>query len=183
MKGWNRPTTTVLISVFPSDWGWIGTAVSPAGLAGIVLPQPTEDAAWTKLRSAWPEDLRREGDPPGDLRKRLLDYLAGMPVDFSDLPLDLPNAPSFRLRVWEACARIQYGETRSYRDMAREVGSPGAFRAVGGAMAANPIPIVIPCHRVVGSSGGLVGFGGGLDQKMRMLDMESRTRTRETQAG
>jgi methylated-DNA-[protein]-cysteine S-methyltransferase len=164
----------ILLSVFRSDWGWLGMAVSRRGLAGLTLPQPSEDAAWDRLYSAWPQGFPEEGPGWPELQQRLLDYLAGKPTDFSDIPLDLPDGPPFWRRVWEACARIPYGETRSYADLAREVGSPTAFRAVGGAMAANPIPIVIPCHRVVGSGGGLTGFGGGLGLKRRLLEMEAR---------
>ena len=166
---------TVIISVFPTTWGWVGMAISRRGLAGLVLPQATEDAAWSRLHLDWPEGVPEEGDPWPEMRQRLVDYLEGKPVDFSDVPLDLPDGPPFWRRVWEACARIPYGATRSYAELAQEVGSPRAFRAVGGAMAANPIPIVIPCHRVVGSDGGLVGFGGGLGQKMRLLEMEKAT--------
>ena len=166
----------VVLSVFPSDWGWIGLAVSGRGLAGLTLPQMSEADAWDRLYSGWPDGVVEQADPWPELRRRLLSYLAGEPVDFSDIPLDLPERPSFWRRVWDACARIPYGERRSYADLAREVGSPRASRAVGGAMAANPIPIVIPCHRVVGSNGQLVGFGGGLAQKKRMLDMEASNR-------
>jgi len=164
------------LSVFPSTWGWLGLAISGRGLAGLILPQQSEADAWNRLYSSWPDGVVEETDPWPDLRQRLLGYLAGKPVDFSDIPLDLPETPPFWRRVWESCARIPYGERRSYADLAREAGSPRAFRAVGGAMAANPIPIIIPCHRVVGSNGQLVGFGGGLAQKKRLLDMESRSR-------
>jgi methylated-DNA-[protein]-cysteine S-methyltransferase len=165
----------VSLSVFPSGWGWIGMAMSERGLAGLTLPLATEEAAWSRLRAGWPDGAPSTSDRATELRLRLLDYLAGTPVDFSDVPLDLPVRPPFWRRVWEACARIPYGETRSYAELARELGAPGAFRAVGGAMAANPIPLVIPCHRVLGSNGSLVGFGGGLDQKRRMLQMEAGT--------
>ena len=161
------------LSVFHSDWGWIGMAVSPEGLAGLTLPRESEQAVWDALRSDWPGGIQCGDELWPELRERLLRYLAGEQVSFEDIPLDLPAGPSFWKRTWESCARIPYGETRSYAELARETGSPRAFRAVGGAMAANPIPIVIPCHRVVGSKGALVGFGGGLDQKQRLLQMES----------
>ncbi len=164
----------ILLSVFCSEWGWLGMAVSDRGLAGLILPQPTEEAAWSALRSGWPEGAPASHDLWPHLRGKLLNYLAGRPVEFSDIPLDLPERPPFFRRVWEACARIPYGETRSYADLAREAGSPRACRAVGGAMAANPVPIVVPCHRVIGRDGSLTGFGGGLEQKKRMLEMEAR---------
>jgi O-6-methylguanine DNA methyltransferase len=164
---------SVTISVFPSSWGWVGIARSRKGLAGITLPRPTEADAWSLLQGEHPDGERVDSDQWPEVRQKLLDYLDGNPCDFSDIPLDLPDGPPFWRAVWDACARIPYGETRSYADLAREAGSPRAFRAVGGAMAANPLPIIVPCHRVVGSGGSLVGFGGGLPQKKRMLEMEA----------
>ncbi len=162
------------LSVFSCSWGWLGMAVSQQGLMGLTLPQPTEVAAWDRLYSAWPQGFPQDGSVWPELQQRLVGYLNGEPSDFSDVPLDLPDGPPFWRRVWELCATIPYGETRSYADLAREAGSPRAFRAVGGAMAANPIPVVIPCHRVIGAGGNLTGFGGGLEQKKRLLEMEAR---------
>jgi O-6-methylguanine DNA methyltransferase len=169
----------VTLSVFPSSWGWVGIAISEKGLAGITLPRPTEEASWSLLRTEHPGATRSQGDEWAEVRQRLLDYLEGKCADFSNIPLDLPDGPPFHRKVWEACARIPYGETRSYAQLAAEAGSPRAFRAVGSAMASNPIPIIVPCHRVVGSNGSLVGFGGGLPQKKRMLEMESQARREE----
>ena len=163
----------VTLSVFSSSWGWLGLAVSEKGLAGVILPQPTEQTAWERLDAEHPGGTRADRETWPEVRAQLLQYLEGKRPDFSDIPLDLPDRPPFWRKVWEACARIPYGETRSYAQLAAEVGSPRAFRAVGGAMAANPIPIIVPCHRVVGSNGSLVGFGGGLPQKKRMLQMEA----------
>jgi len=163
----------MMLSVFPSSWGWLGLAVSERRLAGVILPQPNEQTAWERLHAEHPGGTRVDGDPWPEVRTKLLKYLEGDLPDFSDVPLDLPDSPPFWRKVWEACARIPYGETRSYAELAAEAGSPRASRAVGGAMAANPIPIIVPCHRVVGSNGSLVGFGGGLPQKKRMLEMEA----------
>jgi len=99
-----------------------------------------------------------------------------------DEPLDLSGATAFQRRVWLAVRDIPYGETRSYGQIARQVGSPGAARAVGRAMATNPVPIVVPCHRVIGSDGNLRGFGGGLDLKHRLLEMEGALKGRENNA-
>lgn len=161
------------LSVFSSDWGWVGLAVSRRGLVGLTLPQASEESAWSRLYSGWPDGVPQESSAWPELQVRLLDYLAGKPVSFTDIQLDLPGGPPFWKKVWQLCAAIPFGKTVSYKELAQEAEAPRAFRAVGGAMAANPIPIVIPCHRVVGSNGGLVGFGGGLDQKKRMLEMES----------
>jgi len=102
--------------------------------------------------------------------RQLEAYFAGRLTTFS-LPLE-PSGTPFQLTVWSALRQIPYGETCSYRELAAAVGRPAAVRAVGAANGRNPIPIVIPCHRVIGSDGRLVGFGGGLDVKRKLLDLE-----------
>jgi methylated-DNA-[protein]-cysteine S-methyltransferase len=89
-----------------------------------------------------------------------------------DLPLH-PRGTDFQLRVWKALEEIPYGETRSYSEIARSIGSPDAVRAVGAANGRNPLPIVVPCHRVIGANGSLTGFGGGLPLKKLLLELES----------
>jgi methylated-DNA-[protein]-cysteine S-methyltransferase len=101
----------------------------------------------------------------------LLEYCAGTRTAFTFRLA--PAGTPFRRRVWEALRRIPYGETRTYGEIAAAVGKPGAARAVGTANHHNPIPVVIPCHRVVGSGGRLCGFGGGLDLKRRLLELEA----------
>jgi len=91
------------------------------------------------------------------------------------MPLDLHGSP-FQVKVWQALRRIPFGETRSYADIARALGRPKAFRAVGTASRTNPLCIVVPCHRVIGSDGDLCGFGGGLKLKRQLLDHEKRQR-------
>lgn len=107
----------------------------------------------------------------GEVRRQLDEYFAGERKRF-ELRL-APRGTAFQLAVWNTLQEIEYGETRSYSDIARIIGRPAAVRAVGAANGANPIPIVIPCHRVIGSSGSLTGFGGGLDLKRRLLDFEA----------
>ncbi|MGA2273670.1 MAG: methylated-DNA--[protein]-cysteine S-methyltransferase [Bryobacteraceae bacterium] len=102
--------------------------------------------------------------------RQLRAYFAGQLRHF-ELPLDLAGT-EFQRRVWLELTRIPYGETRSYQEMARAIGAPKAVRAVGAANGANPIAIVVPCHRVVGASGKLVGYGGGLPLKRRLLTLE-----------
>lgn len=109
----------------------------------------------------------------GELKEaadQLAEYFAGRRKSF-DLPLD-PTGTPFQQGVWDALAEIPYGTTRSYTDIAEQVGSPGAVRAVGAANGANPLPIIIPCHRVIGSDGRLVGYGGGMDRKVSLLRHE-----------
>jgi methylated-DNA-[protein]-cysteine S-methyltransferase len=102
--------------------------------------------------------------------RQLTEYFAGSRREF-DLPLD-PQGTEFQRRVLDQLRAIPYGETRSYRDIAIAIGNPRAVRAVGGANGSNPLPIVIPCHRVIGSGGDLTGFGGGMDTKRYLLDLE-----------
>ncbi|MFW5867590.1 MAG: methylated-DNA--[protein]-cysteine S-methyltransferase [Armatimonadota bacterium] len=89
-----------------------------------------------------------------------------------DLPVALEGVTEFGARVLRACAEIPWGETRSYGEIARAAGSPRASRAVGQALGRNPIPIIVPCHRVIGADGSLVGFGSGLTMKRRLLELE-----------
>jgi len=102
--------------------------------------------------------------------RQLRAYFAGERHSFA-LPLR-PAGTEFEVEVWEELRRIPYGETLSYGELADRVGNPGAARAVGRANACNPIPIIVPCHRVIGADGSLTGFGGGLDTKRRLLDLE-----------
>ncbi|MEM8766002.1 MAG: methylated-DNA--[protein]-cysteine S-methyltransferase [Pseudomonadota bacterium] len=114
----------------------------------------------------------RFDEPFRRVKAQLGEYFAGERRVFE---LDLaPEATPFQADVLTALQGIPYGETRSYLDIANELGKPNAVRAVGGANGANPIPIVIPCHRVIGSNGSLTGFGGGLDTKRFLLDLERR---------
>ena len=102
--------------------------------------------------------------------RQLADYFAGKRRDF-DLPL-APRGTEFQQRVWQELQRIPYGQTLSYGEIARRIGRPTAVRAVGAANGKNPIPIVIPCHRVIGRDGSLTGFGGGIDIKKQLLTLE-----------
>jgi methylated-DNA-[protein]-cysteine S-methyltransferase len=104
-------------------------------------------------------------------RRQLAEYFAGERTEF-DLELELGGTP-FQQRVWNALREIPYGETRSYGEQAKRIGSPEAVRAVGHANGQNPIAIVVPCHRVIGANGSLTGFGGGLQNKRRLLDLEA----------
>ncbi len=105
-----------------------------------------------------------------DAVAQLFEYFSGSRRQF-DLPLDL-RGTAFQLAVWEKLLGVPYGETISYGELALEIGKPTAARAVGAAVGANPIPIIVPCHRVIGKTGELVGFGGGLDLKRRLLALE-----------
>ncbi len=142
---------------------------SEAGLRLLVLPGP------------YPQEIQRAVSQTGavvdrsffgDLEDRLKSYLAGRPVSFDDVKLDLSGTADFHRRVWRETRSIRYGQTRSYQWLAQQAGSPRGARAVGRAMAANAVPIIIPCHRVITSQGKLGGFGGGLDLKRHLLGIE-----------
>jgi methylated-DNA-[protein]-cysteine S-methyltransferase len=160
------------ITTCQTAFGWVGVAWSVQGLVAITLPKPAEAEAFSQLPQPsesvlnLPQDL----DIPALLVK-LRRYFEGEPVTF-DEPLDPSIGTEFLRRVWALTLDIPRGQTRTYSQIARIAGSPGAARAVGQAMARNPWPIIVPCHRVLGSDGTLTGFGGGVDMKRRMLQME-----------
>jgi methylated-DNA-[protein]-cysteine S-methyltransferase len=110
-----------------------------------------------------------------EAERQLNEYFAGARTEF-DLPLE-PRGSEFQTRVWCALREIPFGETRSYLDLAQMIGAPKACRAVGAANGKNPLPIVIPCHRVIGKDGTLTGFGGGLENKATLLALEARGAT------
>ncbi len=118
------------------------------------------------------EPRGREAEPFKTAADQLDAYFAGVLTRF-DLPL-APVGSEFRQRVWAALQEIPYGQTESYGELAERIGSPGGARAVGLANGKNPIGIIIPCHRVVGADGSLTGYGGGLDRKKQLLDLEAR---------
>ncbi len=116
------------------------------------------------------EFVRNESKVAG-LMKQMRDYLAGKRTAF-EVDLELSWVTPFQREVLLACFAVPRGQVATYADLARQVGSPNAARAVGNTMRTNPIPIVIPCHRIVGSNGSLTGFGGGLDMKAQLLQLE-----------
>ena len=156
--------------VVDSPVGELLVAASDRGLASIWF-DPDPDADLERLaRIAGPRVLR--SPRAVDVARRELDeYFAGRRRAF-DLPLDLRALPPFTVAVLRELARVPYGETTTYGALAERVGRPRAARAVGTVMNRNRIPIVLPCHRVVGSSGDLVGYAGGLDRKVRLLELE-----------
>jgi methylated-DNA-[protein]-cysteine S-methyltransferase len=153
-----------------TDLGWIGVVVSPAGLRAMTLPHESRDDALREVLAVGAREEAPESELNG-LAERLRRYARGEAVTFPEA-LDFHGVSPFRHAVWQATRDIHRGETCSYADLAARVGRPGAARAVGQAMARNPWPIVIPCHRVVASDGGLGGYGGGLDMKERLLRLE-----------
>ena len=132
----------------------------------------SERAFLKELKSLIPGEILRDDRKNGKAISQIKGYLMGKLKRF-DCSLDLRGTP-FQRKVWTALAKIPHGSTRSYRDIARSIGHPKAFRAVGNANGSNPIPIILPCHRVIESNGGLGGFGHGVKVKQQLLDFEKR---------
>lgn len=153
--------------------GYVGFVASDRGLRRVYLPQRTADQLKRTIRKDAPgvsEDPRLLPRLAAGLQR----YFAGRPVNFN-VKLDWTDRSEFDADVYHACRRIPYGRTRSYRQLAEQVGRPGAARAVGNAMRTNSCPIVVPCHRVLKSDGSLGGFSGpdGINTKRRLLRMEA----------
>jgi methylated-DNA-[protein]-cysteine S-methyltransferase len=174
----DRGESGIGVEVCNVGWGWVGIAWSERGLVKVTLPQPAEAEALEQLPQPSP-GCQPSGLDVAALVDKLRRYFAGEVVVF-DEPLDPALGTAFQRRVWALTRAIPRGKTRSYGELGLEAGSPGAARAVGQAMARNPWPVVVPCHRVVGSDGSLTGFGGGLAMKERMLLMEGAPQRRET---
>ncbi len=150
----------------PTPIGRLTLVASEKGLTHILFDK--EEPADADLPSDLPTD---DGDATLDqAAAQLEEYFAGTRRDF-DVPLDLAGT-DFQQQAWRALADVPYGETATYGAQAKRIGRPGAFRAVGAANGQNPVPIVLPCHRIIGADGSLTGFGGGLDVKQRLLDHE-----------
>jgi methylated-DNA-[protein]-cysteine S-methyltransferase len=153
------------------------TMESPVGTLQLVAEE-------LGLRTVWFVRGRKEEKPEAewkedpaffvDVMRQLNAYFAGELREF-EIPL-LMRGTEFQKRVWKALLAIPYGATMSYGELAKKIGEPKAVRAVGAANGQNPIPIIVPCHRVIGSDGSLTGFGGGLENKKKLLELESRQR-------
>lgn len=156
-------------------WGWIGLVASERGLRLLTLPRAERAAALAALRQHYPDAPETDEDPfLHEAARQVCEYLAAGRREFA-LQLDLRGHTAFALAVWAAAAKIAYGQTRTYRWIAGQAGAggQGIYQAVGAALGANPVPLVIPCHRVVGSDGGLTGYAGGVEMKARLLALES----------
>ncbi len=185
--------------------GWLAFCVTRCGLASVRVGYANLEAAISavggigraasrigtrppaaekKLPGRLVETLHWVGDSrdsePPEIASRWLErlslYLESKIVDFGDFPLDFRQATPFQIEVWRGCRTIEFGETMSYSQLAERIGKPSAARAVGRALAANPIPLIVPCHRVLAANGDLCGYSGygGLDLKRRLLELEQR---------
>jgi methylated-DNA-[protein]-cysteine S-methyltransferase len=163
-------TNTLTAAVTETAMGWAGVALADEAIRYATLFHRTEAACRGELRSvgALPGDHPRAAEA----RRLLVDYAEGRPAAIEDFPVELPHCSELQRKTWLALREIPRGETRSYGWLARHVGEAHAPRAIGAAVGANPIPLWLPCHRVVASDGSLHGFGGGLAMKSALLELE-----------
>ena len=166
--------TALTYTTFETATGWVGIVDSPKGIMRITTGQASSRDALNAL-GAKANGAAYSPNEFQDITERFQKYFRGEPVSFPD-EIDLSDATPFQRRIWQAARTIPYGETRSYGWVARQAGNPKAARAVGQAMNRNPLSILMPCHRVVASDGGIGGFGGGIEMKQRLLRMEGVTR-------
>ncbi len=161
-------------SLWHSPLGWIGLAASARGMVAITVPHSTRRAAREDLRSRM-ETGAQEGENVHirTARVQLERYFKRDPrADFMRVQLDVQWGTPFERGVWQLLRQIPYGQTRTYGELARAIGRPHAARAVGQCNARNPWAIIVPCHRVVGAQADLTGYGGGLDLKRQLLELE-----------
>ncbi|HIE5514215.1 methylated-DNA--[protein]-cysteine S-methyltransferase [Stenotrophomonas sp. C4297] len=156
---------TLLFDRFDSPIGVLTIAGDERGLSHVLFPENRHPARGR-------DDWHYAPDALPEAREQLLQFLHGERSSF-DLEL-APRGTPFQLRVWQALALIPFGQTWSYLQLAQHLDQPSATRAVGAANGRNPLPIILPCHRVIGSNGALTGFGGGLETKAALLRLEQR---------
>jgi methylated-DNA-[protein]-cysteine S-methyltransferase len=189
-------------AIFVTPLGWVGVAASERGIRRVVLPKKDRvevEQEFAEFSSAGDECENANHPqspffiggglevPPlakgsverilAEALKLLKMYFSGARVSF-DLPLDMRYYTCFQQAVWKTTAEISYGETQSYAWIAKRVKNPKAARAVGQAMGANPIPIIVPCHRVISSAGKLGGFSAGVGMKKQLLELETKAKDR-----
>lgn len=162
--------------IFDSVMGWVGISGSAQGLLQVILPQCSVQEV-RKLLGASIDYAIWSPHTFQDLMERLRLYFSGQRTAFPD-ELDLYRATAFQGEVWEITRLIPYGETRSYAWVAEQIRKPKAMRAVGQALARNPLPIIVPCHRVVAGNGTLGGYSGGVEMKKHFLCLEASANVR-----
>ena len=162
-------------ALFDTAIGRCGIAWSGQGIVGVQLPETSDRRTRARLLRRFPD--MQEGQPPPEVERAIggiVTLLEGQPSDLSAIALDMDGVPPFQRRVYEVARAIAPGATRSYGDIAGQLGEPGAARDVGEALGQNPFPIIVPCHRVLAAGGKLGGFSanGGMATKLRLLSIE-----------
>jgi methylated-DNA-[protein]-cysteine S-methyltransferase len=162
-------------TLFETAIGWCAIAWGPRGVLGVQLPETDEAATRARLQRRFPD--ARETSPQADVQGAILQIvhlLRGQAEDLAPIKLDMEGVAAFDVRVYAIARAIPPGQTRTYGEIARELGLPDQAREVGQALGKNPFPIIVPCHRVLGADGKAGGFSapGGIDTKLRMLSIE-----------
>ncbi len=163
-------------AIFLTAWGWAGFLADQKGLLIFILPEERkEDVLFRIEKELKYNNLSEDNRGWENLIQKVKEYYTGKKVDFTDSRLNLDNYTNFQKKVLQTVKKIPYGEIRSYKETAESAGYPRACRAVGNTMRNNPLPLIIPCHRVIKSDGGLGGFSGkeGIALKKKMIDFES----------
>lgn len=160
-------------TIFKTQWGWFGLLGSERGLVRTCLPVAHKEAVQCRLLSDAPTALWSKR-AFSVLKDEIIDYYGGLPVDFSNVEVQLEGFSGFQQHALKTLQTVTHGITISYGQLARLAGNPKAARAIGTAMASNPLPLIIPCHRVIKSDGtlGMFSAPGGIETKKRMLDLE-----------
>lgn len=166
-------------AIFPTDLGWFGIVGANHTVARLLVGHVSADEVRQAIHASFVPETAAEDlvecDWWPELRRRLENYSRGETVAFDDCLVAAPQRTEFQRRVQDLTRRIPYGQTVTYAQLAERAGAPGAARAVGNAMARNPVPIIVPCHRVVAAGGRLGGYSApqGVSLKRRLLEMES----------
>jgi methylated-DNA-[protein]-cysteine S-methyltransferase len=164
-------------ALFDTAVGTVGITWSETGVLGVQLPERAADATRARLLRAHPEAEESTGSLPPEIVRAIdgmTGLLSGDRDDLRDVPVDLDGVPEFNRRVYDIARRIDPGDTMTYGEIAAQLGSPHDSRAVGQALGHNPVPLIVPCHRVLAAGGKLGGFSarGGVTTKLRLLDIE-----------
>lgn len=169
-----RPDGAVRWHGFESRFGTTRVAATDRGLARVSWKDEGDGAFVEDLEDGFPgAPVVPDPEGLGEVERQLSEYFTG-DRDAFDLPVDLEQVSDFDRRVLRAAAGLDFGEVAAYGELARRIGRPRAARAVGGALGRNPVPVVVPCHRIVRSDGGLGGYGSGIEYKERLLRIEGR---------
>jgi len=158
--------------VFRTKLGWMGLVGNERGVQRIYLPEPSREDLEDRIKKEFP-DGREGGHALAEAKRQILEYFDGGRKKF-EMPLDLSYATPFQQKVYQTMLAIPFGRVQTYRWLAEKIGNPKSLRAVGSANGKNRWPLVVPCHRIVGSDGRLTGFSapGGLDLKAELLRLE-----------
>lgn len=174
MKGKEAMRPAALI--FRTPWGWMGLSETAKGIDAVVLPKRSKQAVLSSLnRQAGLVGTGSSSPRLEAARQQVQEYLSGIRTTF-DLRLDFSRGTVFQRQVWRILQRVPYGKLRSYQWVATRAGGRHYARAVGSAVGANPLPLVVPCHRIVGQDASLGGFSGGLPTKRKLLTLEGTLR-------